>query len=69
MKRLWLHLTRIWCQAMHPAPMWPVKGQYRCPTCMRTYPVPWEEQRKAAQAYPPGVGYRMPYEAPANPVP
>jgi hypothetical protein len=21
--------------------MWPVNGQYRCRTCLRTYPVPW----------------------------
>lgn len=35
-------LSRSWCQAMHPSPMWPVNGQYRCPTCMRVYPVAWE---------------------------
>jgi hypothetical protein len=27
---------------MHPAPMWPVKGYYQCPVCLRAYPVPWE---------------------------
>lgn len=35
-------LSRMWCQAMHPSPMWPVNGQYRCPECMRVYPVAWE---------------------------
>jgi len=30
-----------WCYVTHPAPMWPVKGRYRCPRCYRTYPVPW----------------------------
>lgn len=27
---------------MHPAPMWPVKGYYQCPACLRSYPVLWE---------------------------
>jgi hypothetical protein len=22
--------------------MWPVKGRYQCPTCLRSYPVLWE---------------------------
>ena len=29
---------------MHPAPMWPVKGHYHCPVCLRSYPVPWEQE-------------------------
>jgi hypothetical protein len=36
-------LRRYWCQAMHPSPMWPVNGQYRCPSCLRVYPVQWGE--------------------------
>ncbi len=36
-------LSRFWCQAMHPNPMWPVNGQYRCPACLRVYPVAWEQ--------------------------
>jgi len=30
-----------WCHFAHSEPMWPVNGEYRCPTCHRTYPVPW----------------------------
>jgi hypothetical protein len=30
-----------WCHFAHSQPMWPVNGEYRCPTCHRTYPVPW----------------------------
>lgn len=30
-----------WCNVVHPDPMWPISGRYRCPACYRTYPVPW----------------------------
>jgi len=30
-----------WCHFAHAEPMWPVNGEYRCRTCLRTYPVPW----------------------------
>lgn len=40
--RFFADLGRIWCQVMHPSPMWPVNGQYRCPSCLRVYPVAWE---------------------------
>lgn len=50
---LWEKVAETWCRAMHPAPMWPVNGQYRCPTCLRTYPVPWEaQQHPPARAVP-----------------
>ena len=26
---------------MHPEPMWPINGKYRCPKCLRLYPVRW----------------------------
>ncbi len=42
MKRLWEFVRDAWCYVMHPDPMWPVNGTYRCPTCQRLYPVPWE---------------------------
>jgi hypothetical protein len=42
MKRVSFYLSGLWCYWMHPAPMWPVNGQYRCPSCQRQYPVPWE---------------------------
>jgi hypothetical protein len=31
-----------WCRTFHPEPMWPVCGHYRCPKCLRVFPVPWE---------------------------
>ncbi len=34
-------LERAWCKAFHPAPMWPIHGRYRCPSCLREYPVAW----------------------------
>jgi hypothetical protein len=43
MKALGSQLAELWCRSLHPAPMWPVKGRYRCPVCLRSYPVPWEQ--------------------------
>jgi hypothetical protein len=43
MKDLWTKAAGVWCQFAHPAPMWPVKGRYRCPKCLRSYPVAWEQ--------------------------
>jgi hypothetical protein len=43
-------VSKVWCQTTHPSPMWPVNGQYRCPKCLRQFPVPWEE--KQAQVVP-----------------
>ncbi len=37
-------VSRSWCQAMHPDPMWPINGSYQCPKCLKRYPVPWERQ-------------------------
>ncbi len=34
--------ARFWCKLMHPDPMWPIRGYYRCRRCLRQYPVPWE---------------------------
>ncbi len=34
-------LADRWCYYMHPDPMWPVNGYYRCPLCFRTHPVAW----------------------------
>jgi len=28
---------------MHSEPMWPVKGEYQCRTCLRKFRVAWEE--------------------------
>jgi len=35
-------LRVLWCRLTHDAPMWPIHGSYRCRTCGRNYPVPWE---------------------------
>jgi hypothetical protein len=42
MKSAWESVRRQWCKAVHPAPMWPVHGFYRCRACWRLHPVPWE---------------------------
>jgi hypothetical protein len=47
-----------WCKYLHEAVMWPIHGQYRCRTCLRQHPVPWEErkqsfsQRHSARVHP-----------------
>jgi len=47
---IYVQAGKAWCKAMHPDPMWPVKGKYICPTCQRAYPVPWEKDEKVAAA-------------------
>jgi hypothetical protein len=37
----WSRLQILWCKLTHAAPMWPTHGYYRCPVCLRKYPVPW----------------------------
>jgi hypothetical protein len=39
--------ARAWCRLMHPDPMWPVRGLYRCPSCLRQYPVQWDAKPQA----------------------
>jgi hypothetical protein len=68
-------LSQFWCQAMHPSPMWPVNGQYRCPSCLRVYPVAWEDaphravsakRDGTAAAYTPSrAGLKSPAPVPA----
>jgi hypothetical protein len=42
MKRsFWCRLQILWCKLTHPVPMWPIRGYYRCPACLREYSVPW----------------------------
>jgi hypothetical protein len=41
-KTFWSSIADLWCGLIHPAPMWPVHGYYRCPACWRQYAVPWE---------------------------
>jgi hypothetical protein len=54
MKALWSWAGSKWCNLMHPAPMWPVKGYYQCPACLRSYPVPWETRTRPVSAEMPG---------------
>jgi len=42
LKTFWSCVAELWCRLMHPAPMWPVHGRYRCRACLREYPVYWE---------------------------
>lgn len=37
----WSRAGRLWCTMMHGKSMWPMRGYYRCATCLRTYPVRW----------------------------
>ena len=37
------NLGTVWCAIMHDSPTWPIHGKYRCRTCGRQYPVPWDE--------------------------
>ncbi len=39
-----------WCDLMHNAPMWPIRGQYECRTCGRHHSVPWSNRPNARQA-------------------
>ena len=32
-------IAEFWCRMMHPSPLWPSHGHYRCRTCWREYPV------------------------------
>jgi hypothetical protein len=50
MARLFNKVQEAWCRLMHPDPMWPVNGFYRCPACLREYPVCWEEHSHNSQA-------------------
>ena len=49
-KTFWSWLADLWCRLIHPSPMWPVHGYYRCPACQRQYPVPWEVRPVAVAA-------------------
>ena len=37
-------LGRLWCAFAHNSVMWPINGHYRCRTCLRLYPVSWEQR-------------------------
>jgi len=41
MESFYREAAEHWCHFAHSETMWPVNGEYRCPTCLRTYKVPW----------------------------
>ncbi len=41
LKQFLNRMGEVWCQIGHPAPRWPINGQYECPACLRRYPVVW----------------------------
>lgn len=43
MGALWNRFSIGWCKTFHGRPSWPTHGHYYCPSCLRTYPVPWHE--------------------------
>ncbi len=49
-------IAEFWCRMMHPAPLWPSHGHYRCRTCWRKYPVPWQRDLAASPAPNQSVG-------------
>lgn len=50
-------IATVWCRLTHRSAMWPIHGRYHCRTCMRQFPVPWEEASKAARptSFPAGL--------------
>jgi len=42
MRNAWSSIGRLWCKMAHDDLMWPAHGYYRCRTCFRLHPVPWE---------------------------
>jgi hypothetical protein len=52
MNAFWSRMAELWCTLMHPAPMWPSHGYYRCPACLREHRVPWESAQPVMAARP-----------------
>jgi hypothetical protein len=50
LQRLGTGMAAKWCRVMHPDPMWPVRGMYQCPRCLRKFPVPWEQKPAESKA-------------------
>ena len=49
------NLGRLWCKFAHTSVMWPIHGQYRCRTCLRLYPVPWEPHEAKVELRPEAI--------------
>ena len=41
-------IARWWCRNFHDQIYRPVRGQYRCAVCLRTWDVPWGEVTETA---------------------
>lgn len=35
-------ISDLWCKNFHTRAMWPIRGRYICPQCLRQIPVGWE---------------------------
>ena len=60
----WIRTT--WCKSMHNQAMWPIHGKYICPTCLREYPVAWEQPVAQPEYADPALrhtGEPVPYTA------
>lgn len=44
-----------WCRHFHGGIYWPIRGQYRCSVCLRTFNVPWEEKSAPAPVRTPAL--------------
>jgi hypothetical protein len=43
MHDFWNRFAVGWCRVFHSRTSWPIRGHYHCASCLRIYPVPWEE--------------------------
>jgi hypothetical protein len=46
MRDFWDRFSINWCRTFHSKISGPVRGSYRCVTCLRAYPVPWAKGEK-----------------------
>jgi hypothetical protein len=51
MSKLVDRLSQMWCESMHPTPMWPIHGRYQCPQCLRTYDVGWANEPRVHELH------------------
>ena len=58
MRALWQRVSIGWCRTFHSEPFWPIHGHYYCPSCLRTYPVPWQEGKDFARRVTSAAGAR-----------
>jgi hypothetical protein len=63
MKELLNKVETIWCETMHDRVMWPIHGHYRCSTCLREYPVAFDESEAPSDLYVPATQPQRPFVA------